>query len=839
MTIASNPNSSPIDNTWLNQDSAQRLITLEKLSLEEPSAAKFLLKVAQEDEHEIVRCSAISRILDLGVLEDLQDKHGKVGDTARQQIYRIIAGTLESQHSENERISTLKKLPSKGVKQVALITKLKTIGSLAVDALVHNEDLADLCLFASSVHVRKSAALKITDTQLLEEIFAKVIGKDKTVSKTITGRLEPLGKNSGDDSSQTESQAADKESLKAKNPKESEESKEVDAPALEPSVEFDAAEKEAIKLSFKESNRLFELRSRLRKLQARLGDADIELREKINKLQTVIAEKIDKNNEYQETLKTKTEELLSSLSEALEEGNSENAMQCWDKIQGNISNTTNNIRAELSKQSNVHKKKIIELRDWKIFAATEKKKEVIVRMQQLIDSKMHASDLSKNISKMHKEWKSLGRSSQNEQLWKEFKKLSDQAYEPCKEYFKERKKLMGENLIKRREICENLEKEYALLTETEEEPDTSKINNLLKESEKNWKLYAPIEQSKIKNLQKRFYSTINQLRKLRKKNVSINAKQKKELISQAQKLATLEDNKQAMNEAKRLQQDWKKLGPTTYKEDQKYWQDFRAACDTIFNKRRQDSNNLREDLKKIEIRLNEILSSLDALEKQEEAAFRGSRGSYKDLVQEFSNSLDPRIKSQRKHLLERFNAAKRKIDSRFRALPDKRQQQLKQSILDKTALLEGIEKALLSEKDAEKFHALQETFDHNAWNVADNIGDKEIDELLNARQNAVISSKSNAAFTKSYEQCREEFRVLCTQAEIQADIDSPVEDKALRMKFQLEQLQSGFGQAKPDSKQNLKYAMDTEMRSIALGPLDESTREAFTTRLNKVLQKLR
>jgi hypothetical protein len=59
------------------------------------------------------------------------------------------------------------------------------------------------------------------------------------------------------------------------------------------------------------------------------------------------------------------------------------------------------------------------------------------------------------------------------------------------------------------------------------------------------------------------------------------------------------------------------------------------------------------------------------------------------------------------------------------------------------------------------------------------------------------------------------------------------------MKFQLEQLQSGFGQAQPDPKQNLKYAMSTELHSIALGPLDESTRENFTARLNEVLQKLR
>lgn len=873
MTTASSPASPLIDDTWLNQDSAQRLVTIEKLALKEPGTAEFFLKVAQEDEHEAVRCSAIARIVELNSLDLLQSVGGKVEESAQQQIYRIVAGTLESDHSEAERIQRLEKLPSNGAKQVALITKLKTIGSLAIGAVAQNEELADLCLFASSVHVRKSAASKITDIQLLEEILAKVTGKDKTVTKLIASRLEsnpsessektsePITKSSTDTKTEPEpkkdeaapgaDKPADNKTAKTEKPKKAEKAGPVektepvekpekpDAPVVEPSVEFEAVEKETAKLSYKNTSRLFEIRSQLRKLQVRLTDTETELAQKIESLQASIAEKITKNNEYQEQLRTKTEELLVSLAEALEAGNSENATQCWDKIQGNISNTANQVRAELLKKSNVHKEKVIELRDWKIFAATEKKKELITQMQHLIDSKMHASDRSKNISKMHKEWKALGRSSQNEQLWKEFKKLSDQAYEPCKEYFKERKQQMVDNLLKRREICDSLEAEHKLLLEAEGDPDISQLNKLLSDSEKNWKSYAPIEQGKIKSLQKRFYGTVNQLRKLRKSKLSVSGKEKQELISQAQELAKHDDNRHAMNEAKRLQQEWKKIGPTSYREDQKYWQDFRAACDSIFNKRDQASSELQEDLKKIEARLNEILAALDAIAKKDDAGFRESRAAYQDLAQEFSNSLDPRIKSQRKRLLDRFNSAKRQIDSRFRALPDKRQQLLKQTILDKASTLQDLEKALISEGDAGKFSSLQQAFDQDAWNKADKSGNADADNLLNTWQSAVSSAKSNSELLEKCKQCEDKFRQLCIQAEVRANVDSPAEDKALRMKIQLEQLKDGFGQAKPDPKQNLKYAMNTAMLSLALGPLDDSTRESLTARLSEVLQKLR
>ena len=60
MTTA--PSSAPtlIDNTWLNQDCEQRLLTLGKLDPKESSTADFLLKVALEDDFEKVRSSAIS-----------------------------------------------------------------------------------------------------------------------------------------------------------------------------------------------------------------------------------------------------------------------------------------------------------------------------------------------------------------------------------------------------------------------------------------------------------------------------------------------------------------------------------------------------------------------------------------------------------------------------------------------------------------------------------------------------------------------------------------------------------------------------------------------------------
>ena len=426
MTIAPNPESSPIDNTWMNQDTAQRLATLEQLDPNLPSDAKFLSKIALEDEHEQVRISALSKISNFDILEELMSSSSEMKHSAEQQISRIIAGTLESDYSEQRRVEKLMELDQSAIKQIALITKLKAIGTLAVNRISAAEDLADLCYFASSVHVRKSAALRIEDEVLLKEVYSKLQKKDKSVSKLIGSRLgiestpstkkiisqnepKPFKKlveslNNEDKTKQAASGAepADTKSIKAKKAKSgsveeakaptsaasfvknssmgsNRESQAASLEAVKETVivtkkEIDQLASETKKLSFKNTSRLFELRSQLRRFKPRIEVSDEALRDNCQALLDELEEKIAKNNAYQEDIQQKTKDLLLELAAALESGNSEDAAQCWDKIQGNISNTSNQIRAELQSKAKEYKAKITELRDWKIFASTEKRK---------------------------------------------------------------------------------------------------------------------------------------------------------------------------------------------------------------------------------------------------------------------------------------------------------------------------------------------------------------------------------------------------------------------------------------------------------------------------------
>ena len=878
--MATNPSSDLpelIDNTWTNQSADDRLLSIEKMQSQGDAGQIALLYIAHHDEHVQVRCGAIRHLRSAQALEELQQSaaDAAVTDAATQQYHHLLAGLVDSALSEDERLEKLHSAPLTALKQIALLTKSKRIGSTAIERIAASEELADLALFAASVHVRKQAVQKIDDKKLLKELQKKVLDKDKTVAKLLAEKLaevasaktsaqesatssasaateaqstttapdtilvtasETVSDTASDTASKKETAQSDAEPAPKKKKTKSASEKVKAEPPLDPVVEIPRIEKQLSKLSHKHTDALNAARNTLNKLRKSIPEEAAELAAKAKLLHDQLTEKLDKNRAHQEHLQELTAELLTQLQQALDAGQSHDALPTWDKIQGNISNTGGKIRAALQKQANVYKEKLNELRDWKAFAATEKKKELIAQMQHLLDSKMHAADRSKHISKMHQDWKLLGRSNQNEQLWREFKKLSDQAYEPCKEYFKQRKQLMATNFSKRREICERLEAELGKLEA--DALNIAELNKLLNDADKEWKEHAPIEQAKIKSIQKRYYAAINQLRKSRKDSLRGNGKQKLDLIAQATALAEMDDNKQAMNEAKRLQQEWKKIGPTSFKEDKKFWEDFRAACDKIFAKRNQQADLQREGVKQAESSLTEILHAMEAIYKLDDEAYRSARSDYQTLAQQFTNGLDPRQRNQLKRLQEQFNGLKRNLDARYKSLPDKKQLQLKNSVLEKAGFLQEIETRLLACKDDAQFTAIRDSIDTTKWDAFDNSGDQTYDEALNARLQRIQQATSLASLQTIAKECASKARALCIELEIRANADTPKEDQGLRMQMQLDQLKHGFGKMKPDPKENNSFAMDIELRSYCIGPIEAKLQQQLAQRMEGAIKKL-
>jgi hypothetical protein len=449
---------------------------------------------------------------------------------------------------------------------------------------------------------------------------------------------------------------------------------------------------------------------------------------------------------------------------------------------------------------------------------------------------MNAGDKAKRISKFHAEWKNLGRSNQNEELWAQFKQFSDKAYEPCKEYFKQRKQRMAANYKARKALIEYLEQEIERFKETD--IDIATLNKLLSSADADWKRYAPVEQTRIKTLQKRYYDLVNNIRKQRKALTRGNSDKKKGLILRAEQLLELEDKQKAMNTAKQLQQEWKTAGPTSFKEDKKLWDQFRAACDKIFSKRSEERDQRAASIKQAEQELNQILEKLSTLTELNDEDLRKARADFSEQVQAFSGALDQRIGKQRSKLLDRFNNLKRSLDTRFKTLPDKKSQQIMDRINAGIEHLVDVEDKLLQSEDEAAFEKARSEFDVEAWQQLALTGKETFDSLLQARASLIQSCQNAASYASQSQRAEAAGRELCIALEIRAGVDTPESDQAQRMALQLSQLQTGFGQSKPSQQENTRLAQDSRLRSLCIGPLAQEKSAQLRERLQLSLQRL-
>ena len=69
-------------------------------------------------------------------------------------------------------------------------------------------------------------------------------------------------------------------------------------------------------------------------------------------------------------------------------------------------------------------------------------------------------------------------------------------------------------------------------------------------------------------------------------------------------------------------------------------------------------------------------------------------------------------------------------------------------------------------------------------------------------------------------------------------IDTPEEDQSRRMALQLSQLQSGFGQSKPSQQENNRFAQESRLRSLCIGPMTADRLEELQGRLQLSLNRL-
>ncbi len=230
--------------------------------------------------------------------------------------------------------------------------------------------------------------------------------------------------------------------------------------------------------------------------------------------------------------------------------------------------------------------KVQELRDvagWQRWANVGIQEQLCEKMEAL-KAVEDPEAIAKQVRTLQEQWRQAADvpRAQGEALWKRFKTAHDEAWTRCEAHFAAQSEARGANLAKKVALCERAE---ALADSTSWIQTADEIKKLQAE----WKTIGAVSRGQEKSIWERFRSACDRFFTRRHADLaerkavwSDNLAKKEALCARADALKDSSEWDAAASEMKRLQAEWKTVGPVKKSRSEALWQRFRGAADHFF-----------------------------------------------------------------------------------------------------------------------------------------------------------------------------------------------------------------------------------------------------------------
>jgi hypothetical protein len=246
------------------------------------------------------------------------------------------------------------------------------------------------------------------------------------------------------------------------------------------------------------------------------------------------------------------------------------------------------VQAKLTAARTTLAPRVQELRDadeWQRWANLQVQEELAKQMEALA-SEENLETAARKMRELQGRWRSvaLAPRTQGEAMWRRFKAAQDAVFTRTSAFMAEQHAARSANLAKKQELCVRAE---ALAPSS----DWVKTAAELQALQAQWKTIGAVSRGHEKALWERFraacdgfFSRRQEDLKKRKDEWSTNLAQKEALCEEAEKLAQSTDWDATAAQFKRLQAQWKGIGPVRRSKSEVVWQRFRTACDGFFER---------------------------------------------------------------------------------------------------------------------------------------------------------------------------------------------------------------------------------------------------------------
>ena len=518
-------------------DDAESLTAVDALA-----DGRTLAQIAKTSEREPVGLRALSRLV------GASDSHLLASIARHAALEPIRQAAFERLHDRADFLT------------VAIHGEFKETATAAVDRLENRQDLEQVVARAKNKAAarRASAVLRELDQRASRE---KVEEVDKVGEVEKVGKVEDVEKGEAEARRLAEEFAADR----ARAAREAEEA------AAERRVREEAERhlaEAAAQAAREEADREAERRRRADEAEARTR------REGLNRLNQLLGRASALIDREDLALKTATR-VLRDVRAALADIPPMPSRRDYDEVVQRLKA----VQAALTPKV----QDLREVAEWQQWANIGIQEQLCEKMEALRTAE-DPEAIARRIHELQEQWRLAADvpRAQGEALWRRFKAAHDEQWARCEAHFAEQARVRDESLAKKVALCERAE----TLADSTNWLQTAEA---IKELQVEWKTVGPVTRGQEKAIWERFRAACDRFFTRRQEDLvsrkalwAENFAKKEALCVAAEALVASSEWEQAAAGVRRLQTEWKAIGPVKKTRSEAIWQRFRTAGDAFF-----------------------------------------------------------------------------------------------------------------------------------------------------------------------------------------------------------------------------------------------------------------
>lgn len=291
------------------------------------------------------------------------------------------------------------------------------------------------------------------------------------------------------------------------------------------------------------------------------------------------------------------------------------------------------------------------------------KEEVLKGLKELIDNEENIGKSFDRFKDFQDKWKSIGNVPKEKvaDLSTAYKNEVDRFYY----------NITINKELKEYDLAKNLEIREAIVRKLEEIQSEGKIKDvelILAAAKEEWDDAGPVKPEVFQELRGKYYEALRVLHKkiqdfytARKEEMQTNLEAKQAMVARVEELANLEVKSlgkwnKLTEEVLKLREDWKEIGMVERKFHKTVWDEFRAAQDKFFDKKKAFLGEARESFKENKVAKEKLIERAEALKSSDE---------WKDTTDKFK-----RLQSDWKRVGSAGNRDENKLWTKFRGACD-------------------------------------------------------------------------------------------------------------------------------------------------------------------------